>query len=511
MSLRARLLVVLAALATVGVLIADVVTYAALRSFLTDRVDSTLAGSARVLQSPIGRAGFGNPGAFAQLASLTPGIFIQIRSQDGEVVWSGVLARPDESPPLPRLPSALSPPEHGAASSFTVGSRRGGTDFRVRAEPLPFGGTLVVAAPLSDVEATLDRLLLIEGLVSLAVVAAIVGLGLWLVRLGLRPLRRIEETAGAIAAGDLSRRVERADERTEVGRLGAALNTMLAQIERAFAERAASEQRLRRFIADASHELRTPLASVQAYAELFERGARDRPADLERAMAGIEREAIRMGVLVDDLLLLARLDQGRPLERQEVDLAEVASEAVDAARALEPDRAIELVAPEPAVLVGDPTRLRQVVDNLLANVRAHTPRSAAATVRVLRENHHALLEVSDDGPNLTNEQAAHAFERFYRGDPSRSRDSGGAGLGLSIVASIAEAHGGTATVVRDAAPGATFRVVLPLPDDLEAIRRVGETPEAEEVVGATHASPEKRATAPEKRATTRAIWHGRGR
>ncbi len=480
MSLRARLLVVLAALATAGLLVADVLTYAALRSFLTDRVDSTLAGSARVLQSPIGRAGFGNPGAFAQLASLTPGIFIQIRADDGDIVWSGVLARPDESPPLPRLPQELPQSDHGA-SSFTVGARHGGTDFRVRAETLPFGGTLVVAAPLSDVAATLDRLVLIEVLVSLAVIATIVGLGLWLVRLGLRPLRRIEETAGAIAAGDLSRRVEQADGRTEVGRLGAALNTMLTQIERAFSERAASEQRLRRFIADASHELRTPLASVQAYAELFERGARDRPADLERAMAGIEREARRMGVLVDDLLLLARLDQGRPLERQEVDLAEVAIEAVDAARALEPGRTIDLVAPEPVVVTGDPTRLRQIVDNLLSNVRAHTPREAAATVRVVRDNGRVLLEVADDGPNLTDEQAAHAFERFYRGDPSRSRDRGGAGLGLSIVASIAEAHGGAAAVVRDAARGATFRVWLPLDAEAggpPARRRVGERPEA---------------------------------
>jgi two-component system, OmpR family, sensor kinase len=459
MSLRARLLVVLAALATAGLLVADVLTYAALRSFLTDRVDSTLAGSARVLQSPIGRAGFGNPGAFAQLASLTPGIFIQIRADDGDIVWSGVLARPDESPPLPRLPQELPESDHGA-SSFTVGARHGGTDFRVRAETLPFGGTLVVAAPLSDVAATLDRLVLIEVLVSLAVIATIVGLGLWLVRLGLRPLRRIEETAGAIAAGDLSRRVEQADDRTEVGRLGAALNTMLTQIERAFSERAASEQRLRRFIADASHELRTPLASVQAYAELFERGARDRPADLERAMAGIEREARRMGVLVDDLLLLARLDQ---------------------ARALEPGRTIDLVAPEPVVVTGDPTRLRQIVDNLLSNVRAHTPREAAATVRVVRDNGRVLLEVADDGPNLTDEQAAHAFERFYRGDPSRSRDRGGAGLGLSIVASIAEAHGGAAAVVRDAARGATFRVWLPLDAEAggpPARRRVGERPEA---------------------------------
>jgi two-component system OmpR family sensor kinase len=278
---------------------------------------------------------------------------------------------------------------------------------------------------------------------------------------GLRPLSRIEETAGAIAVGDLGRRIEGADERTEVGRLGLALNAMLAQIEQAFAERTASEQRLRRFVGDASHELRTPLSSVQAYAELFERGARDRPEDLARAMAGIEREARRMGVLVDDLLLLARLDQGRPLARDSVDLTDVAAEAVEVARTLEPDRPLAIDAPEAVVVTGDAERLRQVVDNLLANVRAHTPRGTAATVRVHRDGGAAVLEVSDEGPGLKGDQQAHVFERFYRGDSSRSRDAGGTGLGLAIVHAIATAHDGSVTVESERRRGATFRVVLP--------------------------------------------------
>jgi two-component system OmpR family sensor kinase len=342
-------------------------------------------------------------------------------------------------------------------------------------EQLRYGGLLVVAQPLDEVAATLHRLFLIELLVSIAVVAAIVGLGLWLVRVGLRPLRRIEETAGAIAAGDLSRRIEDANPRTEVGRLGATLNTMLGQIEEAFAERTASEQRLRRFIADASHELRTPLSAVLAYAELFDRGARDRPDDLERAMAGIERESLRMGVLVDDLLLLARLDQGRPLQREPVDVAELAAEAVDAARALEPARPLELVAPDELVVVGDQARLRQVLDNLLANVRAHTPPGAGVTVRVAQRDGRAVIEIADEGPGLTEEQAARVFERFYRADPSRSRDGGGSGLGLAIVSAIAAAHGGSATVDSRVGRGTTFRIDLPLASS-PASEPIQETP-----------------------------------
>ena len=205
-------------------------------------------------------------------------------------------------------------------------------------------------------------------------------LGLWLITASLRPLRRIEGTAAAIGAGDLSRRVEPDGGTTEIGRLGGALNAMLGQIEDAFAERAASEARLRRFISDASHELRTPVAAVSAYAELFDRGARDRPDDLERSMTGIQRETRRMGLLVSDLLLLARLDQGRPLEARQVDLTALAGEAVDAAHAMEPARPLALEAPAAVTVTGDAERLRQVIDNLLANVRAHTPATAATTV-----------------------------------------------------------------------------------------------------------------------------------
>jgi two-component system OmpR family sensor kinase len=236
---------------------------------------------------------------------------------------------------------------------------------------------------------------------------------------------------------------------------------MLAQIEAAFRQREASERKLRRFVADASHELRTPLAAVRAYAELFGRGAAQRPADLERAMTGITRESERMSLLVDDLLLLARLDEGRPLERDPVELADLVAEAVETAQTVEPERRIEFEA-EPATVLGDRDRLRQIVDNLLSNVRAHTPPGTPVHVTLTRRDGTAEIAVADAGPGLEPEQAAHVFERFYRTDESRARVSGGVGLGLSIVAAVAEAHGGTVTAGSSPGGGATFRIDLPL-------------------------------------------------
>ncbi len=463
MSLRTRLLLVLAALAAAGLAAAAAATYLSERSFLIARVDRTVAGSGRALAEQISRRGSLDPTDLDQLASTAPGVYLGVINRGGTVRWSPIGLRPDETPPPePRLPARLRLPSRGHGSTLGLGAVRGGARFRARLEALFNGETLVVAAPLGEVDANLHHLLLIEALVALAVVAGVVGLGLWLVRLGLRPLGRIEQTAGAIAAGDLTRRIEIADERTEVGRLGSALNAMLGQIEQAFAERTTSERRLRRFVGDASHELRTPLAAVQAYAELFDRGARDRPEDLARSMAGIEREAKRMGVLVDDLLLLARLDQGRPLERQPVDLSDVAGEAIEAAHILEPERPLELLAAQPVHVLGDAERLRRVIDNLLANVRAHTPPGAPARVRVASNGSEAIVEVIDEGSGLDDEAAAHVFERFFRGDPSRSRDAGGAGLGLSLVTAIAAAHGGSVEVGRADGTGAIFRVSLPL-------------------------------------------------
>ena len=456
LSLKARLVLGVIVLAAIGLAAADVATYASLRSFLVERTDESLHDLARGAEHDLrhecgGRDGRPLPGA-------SPSDFFQLRSADGEILCTRQVAGLGDSqaPSPPALPAAIAAP-----SSFTAPAEEGGDRYRVRAEFTHEGETMVVATPLADVDATLRRLLLIMLLVTVVVLAALAALGIWVVRLGLRPLDAIGTTAAAIAGGDLSRRVERAEPETEVGRLGLALNAMLAQIERAFEAQAASERRLRRFVADASHELRTPLSAVRAYAELFTRGADSRPADLARSMHGIARESERMSLLVDDLLLLARLDEGRPLEREPVELDEVVGEAVETALTVEPERPIELES-EPAAVLGDRDRLRQIVDNLLANVRAHTPARAPVSVRVGRENGSALIEVADSGPGMSPDEAGRVFERFYRADQSRSRASGGVGLGLSIVAAVAEAHGGSVAADAEPGRGATFRITLPL-------------------------------------------------
>jgi two-component system, OmpR family, sensor kinase len=235
----------------------------------------------------------------------------------------------------------------------------------------------------------------------------------------------------------------------------------MQQIESAFAARAASEGRLRRFVGDASHELRTPLTSIRGYAELFRRGAADRPEDLAKAMRRIEEEANRMGSLVDDMLLLARLDQGRPLERQPVDLTRITRDAVDDARAVAPDRPIDFSSNGAVFVPGDEARLRQVLGNLLQNANRHTPADTPVHVRVINTDDEAIIEVADEGPGMPTEDAGRVFERFWRSDPSRTRTSGGAGLGLAIVAAIANAHGGRAEVQSAPGTGSTFRVHLP--------------------------------------------------
>ena len=478
MSLRQRLIVGVLVLAGVALVGADVATYASLRSFLLKRTDSSLEIDHRAVESVLGSAGSMPCEAIGR---QVPAVYVQLRTRtSGRVVCStGVpdfsqLPRSGRTPPgpppqkaPPKLPDTLSRSQFSNAGGeptryFDASATKGGTRYRVRASLDPnISYMLVVARPLDDVFGTLHRLLWIELLVTAAVLAAIVLLGLWVVRLGLRPLDAIGKTAAAIAAGDLSQRVERAEGRTEVGRLGLALNAMLGQIEAAFKARAASEQKLRRFVADASHELRTPLAAIRAYAELFTRGAERRPDDLARSMAGISRESERMSVLVEDLLLLARLDEGRPLEREPVELERVVGEAVDTALTVDPDRKIELDA-EHAVVLGDRDRLRQIVDNLLSNVRAHTPPATPVRVSLSTENGAALIEVADSGPGMKAEEAERVFERFYRADTSRSRVSGGVGLGLSIVAAVAEAHGGTVSARSEPGNGSTFRITLPL-------------------------------------------------
>jgi len=460
MSLRARLLITTVALVSVGLLAANLATYRFLSSFLVHRIDEQLVQARPfAAQALLPGEGFFGEGP-AELV-LPPGTYAELRDRSGDLVRSTFFGfRQLPRPEFPGLDpeSGLEQGPHG----LTVDS--GGTRalrYRALATPLPGVGTLIVAIPLFEVDQTLKRLVVGEVVVSLVVLGVVAALALWLVRVGLRPLTGIGETAGAIAAGDLSRRVEPADDRTEVGRLGLALNAMLAQIEAAFEERRASEERLRRFVADASHELRTPLTSIRGYAELFHRGAKSRPKDLAKTMERIEAESARMGVLVDDLLLLARLDQGRPLERHELDLSRIVAEAVESARAVEPDRPIELEADTPARVIGDEARLRQVMDNLLDNVRVHTPAEKPVRVTVEAGDPEVVVSVTDEGPGLSPEVADRLFERFYRGDPARSRETGGAGLGLPIAAAIVEAHGGSVTASMPDGGGARFEIHLP--------------------------------------------------
>ncbi len=483
LSLRARLILGVIAVAAVGLFAADLATYSSLRAFLYDRTDASLDDAHQAVELAMHpHDGHGGPPGdgdaapeddrrlrIGPLTSAVRGYYVQVRRPDGAIVLGGAATQfsGDEQSSPPRLPTQIALPsttnvDGESTRYFTTSARDGSGRYRVRAWTTSASTyTFLLAAPLANVDSTLHHLMLIELLVTALVLVALTVLGLWVVRLGLRPLDAIGATAAKIADGDLTQRIERADETSEVGRLGLALNRMLGQIEAGYRAREASEQKLRRFVADASHELRTPLAAVRAYAELFGRGAADHPDDLERSMKGISRESERMSVLVDDLLLLARLDEDRPLEREQVRLDEVAGEAVDAARAVDPARAIDADLDAAAVL-GDRDGLRQTIDNLLANVRAHTPSGTPARVVVKAEDGRAILDVTDEGPGLDDEQLGHVFERFYRADASRARSSGGAGLGLSIVAAIAAAHGGRATAFSTNGSGATFRVELPL-------------------------------------------------
>jgi two-component system, OmpR family, sensor kinase len=475
LSLKARLVLGVLVLATVGLAAADIATYTSLKSFLITRVDNTLETDHQAFDRFDRRPrhgpgpGPGGGGGPQPVNGQGPSdLFVQYRTADGaSVIRTRGVFNPDGNEVAPKLPDTISMAGAKVEGNdqvryFTVGSTDGGR-FRVRASFEPnMNEMLVLGLSLHDVDGTVNRLLMIELLVTGAVLLALGMLGFAVVRIGLRPLHEIEQTAGAIASGDLSQRVERADDRTEIGRLGLALNAMLSQIESAFKAREASERKLRRFVADASHELRTPLAAVRAYAELFTRGADQRPDDLARAMTGITRESERMSLLVQDLLLLARLDEGRPLQRDPVQLDDVVGDSVDTARMVEPDRPIELTS-EPAVVLGDRDRLRQIVDNLLSNVRAHTPPATPVHVSLARTNGKAVIEVRDEGPGVGAEHLERVFERFYRADQSRARTSGGVGLGLSIVSAVAEAHGGE--VAAESGRGATFRITLPLVEE----------------------------------------------
>ena len=482
MSLRARLIAALIALAAVGLVALAAITYAEQRSFLYERADDQARQAQGAVAHRFGeRDGGGPPGGRPppppfggdgggpggggrggpRGVNLPPGTFGQRLDAEGEVAGSAVtLSYGETALPQPKLPSKLP-----LGKPFTVDAR-GSSGLRYRAFALPdrvTGGVVVGAVPLREVDQTLDRLVRVEALVIVGVLALLAALAWWVVRLGLRPLDRIGETAGAIAAGDLSQRVTVADERTEVGRLGLALNAMLGQIERAFAERQASENRLRQFLADASHELRTPLASIRGYAELFRIGAARSTADTEKAMRRIEDESARMGSLVENLLALARLDQLPELARTPVDLGALAADAADDARATAPEREVTVSAEGPVSVLGDASQLRQVLGNLVRNALVHTPEGTALSLAVVPVDADGLVTVTvrDHGPGLPVDDSDVLFERFWRAEGGRERGRGGAGLGLSIVAAIVAAHGGSVSAANAPGGGAIFTVRLP--------------------------------------------------
>jgi two-component system OmpR family sensor kinase len=470
-SLRARLIAALLAACACGLLLLGAITYLEQRSFLYDRVDD----QARAAEGPVARAlghgggapseehgpGPGGPGQRrgGPEADLPPGVYGERRDAGGNVLASTVLDPFDQGLEAdPAIPDHLEPgrPE-------TVGGEDGDdARYRALASPAPGGGQTIVAVPLRAADQTLSRLLLVEALVIGGVLLLLAALAWAIVRVGLRPLDRMADTAARIAGGELDRRVEDADARTETGRLGLALNRMLDRLETAFREREASERRLRRFLADASHELRTPLVSMRGYAELFRIGAAREPDDVEKAMRRIEEESTRMGALVEDMLALARLDEVAPLPHADVDLAALARDAVDDARASAPGRPIAAAADGPVIVRGDADRLRQVLANLLGNALAHTPPATPVEVGVRSDGAEARLEVRDHGPGLPADDPATLFERFWRAEGGRERGRRGAGLGLAIVAAIAEAHGGRASASNAPGGGASFVVTLPL-------------------------------------------------
>jgi two-component system OmpR family sensor kinase len=461
-SLRIRLVMGVLALTALGLVLAATAGTLLLRSYLVSQVDRQLQGVAR----------FAEPGSPQPTPPATrtnqrplPSPFVLTRLDADGVILSEeqgsqvTSALPDVAGITVDQARAL-----GTKAFDVTGVGDASVHYRSAVAVLADGsGTVVQSVSMESIDQTVQRATLASlavGLLTLGLVGLLAG---FVIRIGLRPLDEVEATAERIAAGDLSQRVPDMPEGTEIGRLSVSLNGMLAQIENAFDERSASEERLRRFVADASHELRTPLTTIRGYAELSRNGAITAEADRLAAIARIEGEAVRMGVLVDDLLLLARLDQQRPLERRHVDVVELVDDSAAGLRAAAPDRVVTVVAPDSAIVVGDAARLRQVVDNLLTNARVYTTPGSPVGVVVTEQAAGVHIVVTDSGPGMSPDDLARATERFYRGDPSRTRRSGaGSGLGLSIVDAIVTAHEGTLRVESSPEAGTTVTVDLPL-------------------------------------------------
>jgi two-component system, OmpR family, sensor kinase len=482
-SLRTRLVLTSVVLAAAGIVAVNAVVAVTLQSSLLDRVDAELAAARRPGPPP--------PGAGQQPPAQDPGttdrqllddrVLVRLDATTGAVLdqVAGPTVGAGRLPDVTALSAGLAAGGALPTGRFRLDAVDGSTGrylATVLTEPgtsttasgsaaSGSGGVVVLAKSLDDVTATVRRVVLVDAGVSALVLALLVGAGAVVVRLGLRPLSDVEEAAGRIAAGDLTVRAPHAADRTEVGSLARTFNTMVARIEEAFAARGASEQRLRQFLADASHELRTPLTSIRAYSELFRSGVLTADEPSASALARIEAEATRMGGLVEDLLLLARLDQQPVLRDEDVDLAEVADDVGAAVAATAPGHRVSVEASAQAWVRGDPEALRRALVNLVRNAVVHTPAGTAVRVEVSAARpgtaDDVVVVVEDDGPGMPADVAAHAFDRFYRPDAGRSRSTAGTGLGLAIVESIVTTHGGR--VALDTAPGRGARFTVRLP------------------------------------------------
>lgn len=458
--LRVRLVALLVLLLLVALSLTSIATSAVMRRQLMDGVDRDLNAAAeptasQVLTQLFNHRGEGIPTNYA----------VRFMPTDGSSAFGVNPTGERLHPNIPTL--ALNDPRVVNGTIFTVSSTDGEMRWRVVPGQLRDGSaTFAVAVPLRGVDTTIQRMLSFTILIGLAVIASCALLGWFGVRRAFRPLTQIEDTAAGIAGGDLTQRIPEPTSKDEVASLARSLNAMLAQIEQSFAVREASEERMRQFVSDASHELRTPLAAVRGYAELFRQGAVTKPEDVASAMRRIEDESIRMGGLVEDLLLLTRLDSQRPFEKGPVDLTVLAADAVQDARALDSTRQVRLLGLsgdlQPTTIEGDEAKLRQVVTNLVGNAVNHTPHGTDIEIAVGSAAGRAKLEVRDHGPGVDPVKARKVFERFYRADASRGRGNGGGnGLGLAIVAAIVSAHGGRVGVAATPGGGATFVVDLP--------------------------------------------------
>ena len=491
--LRTKLVAAVLALVFAALsLISSASTYA-LHGYLLDRLDSSLRvyATSLLLQAQSQRS---------FRVAIPADYYVESTSIDGVPAQAPLVGdRKLSSDDLPPVVKGVDAVSAVLDRPYSVMSPSGDVYWRVLVTQYDNGTVLRVAEQLSFVELGISRMIWVDFLVGAGVLITLAAVGAAIVRRSLVPLVQIERTAAAIAAGDLTQRVPdpeadgvepTPEPTTELGRLSRALNAMLAQIEAAFIARAQSEAaakeaaeaaqlsearavrsegKMRQFVADASHELRTPLTTIRGFAELYRQGAVTDPEDVTKLVRRIEDEAARMGLLVEDLLLLARLDRERPLSLAPVELPVLAMDAVQAAEATAPERSISLEikdASEKLVAYGDDARLRQVIGNLVTNALVHTPPEAAITLRLYAEpGDRAVVEISDTGPGLTDEQRAHVFERFYRADEARTRhterEATGTGLGLAIVAAIVRSHNGNVEVIGEPGQGATFKVTLP--------------------------------------------------